>query len=438
VVIRRRKLMNVKMEKLEKNIIKLEITVEAKRFSESLKKSSVKNSKTINIPGFRKGKAPMSIIKKMYGEGVFFEDAINFCCDDTYPEALKEYDISPLDYPKIDIIEIGEGKDFIYTASVVVVPEVILGEYKGLDAKKTEYNVTEEEVENQLKGMQEKNARIEEKLEGTVAMGDIAIIDFKGFIDDVPFEGGEGTDFELEIGSGSFIDTFEEQLIGLKVGENKEVKVNFPETYGREELNGKLATFNVTIKSMKEKELPAIDDEFAKDVSEFDSLEELRNDIKASLEKASEDREKKEFEEAVMDAVCSNVEMDIPDVMIKRETDIMLKDLETKLKYQGLDLESYYQYTNNTEEKVREFMKEAAEKRVKTDLVITEIAKIEKVDATDEEMLEKAKQVAAQYGEKDLEKTADLIMQAQKQYLKIDVVNEKVIKMLVESAKVIA
>ncbi|WP_435787938.1 trigger factor [Clostridium sp.] len=430
--------MNVKMEKLEKNIIKLEITVEAKRFSESLKKSSVKNSKTINIPGFRKGKAPMSIIKKMYGEGVFFEDAINFCCDDTYPEALKEYDISPLDYPKIDIIEIGEGKDFIYTASVVVVPEVILGEYKGLDAKKVEYNVTDEEVENQLKEMQEKNARIEEKLEGTVAMGNIAIIDFKGFIDDVPFEGGEGADFELEIGSGSFIDTFEEQLIGLKIGENKEVKVNFPEKYGREELNGKLATFNVTIKSMKEKELPAIDDEFAKDVSEFDSLEELRNDVKESLKKASEDREKKEFEEAVMDAVCSNVEMDVPDVMIKRETDIMLKDLETKLKYQGLDLESYYQYTNNTEEKVREFMKEAAEKRVKTDLVITEIAKKEEVDATDEEMLEKAKQVAAQYGEKDLEKTADLIMQAQKQYLKIDVVNEKVIKMLVESAKVIA
>ncbi|MCJ7690609.1 MAG: trigger factor [Clostridiaceae bacterium] len=430
--------MNVKMEKLEKNIIKLEITVEAKRFNESLKKSSVKNSKTINIPGFRKGKAPMSIIKKMYGEGVFFEDAINFCCDDTYPEALKEYDISPLDYPKIDIVEIGEGKDFIYTASVVVIPEVKLGEYKGVEAKKTEYNVTDEEVENELKGMQEKNARIEEKLDGTVAMGNIAIIDFKGFIDDVPFEGGEGKDFELEIGSGSFIDTFEEQLIGLKVGENKEVKVNFPEKYGREELNGKLATFNVTIKSMKEKELPAIDDEFAKDVSEFDCLEELRNDIKSSLEKTSDDREKKEFEEAVMDAVCSNVEMDIPEVMIKRETDVMLKDLEMKLKQQGLDLESYYQYTNNTEEKVREFMKEAAEKRVKTDLVITEIAKIENVDATDEEMLEKAKQVATQYGEKDIEKTADLIMNAQKQYLKIDVVNEKVIKMIVESAKVIA
>ena len=430
--------MIVKMEKLEKNIVKLEITVEAKRFNESLKKSSVKNSKTINIPGFRKGKAPMSIIKKMYGEGVFFEDAINFCCDDTYPEALKEYDINPLDYPQIDIIQIGEGKDFVYTASVSVVPEVNMGEYKGLEAKKTEYNVTDDEIENQLKGMQEKNARIEEKIDGEVAMGNIAIIDFKGFIDEAAFEGGEGKDFELEIGSGSFIDTFEQQLVGLKAGESKEVKVNFPEQYGREDLNGKLATFNVTVKSMKEKELPAIDDEFAKEVSEFDTLEELRNDIKANLEKSSKDREVKEFEEAVIDAVCSNVLMDIPEVMVKRETDVMLKDLETKLKYQGLDLEQYYQYTNNTEEKVREFMKEAAEKRVKTDLIITEIAKIEKVEATDEEMLAKAKEVAAQYGEKDIDKTADLILKAQKQYLKIDVVNEKVIKMLVDSAKVIA
>jgi len=430
--------MIVKMEKLEKNIVKLEVTVEAKRFNEALKKSSVKNSKTINIPGFRKGKAPMSIIKKMYGEGVFFEDAINFCCDDTYPEALKEYDINPLDYPQIDIIQIGEGKEFIYSASVSVVPEVILGEYKGLEAKKTEYNVTEDEIENQLKGMQEKNARIEEKIDGEIAMGNIAVIDFKGFIDEAAFEGGEGNDFELEIGSGSFIDTFEEQLIGLKIGDSKEVKVNFPEAYGREDLNGKLATFNVTIKSMKEKELPAIDDEFAKEVSEFDTLEELRNDIKTNLEKSSRDREVKEFEEAVIDAVCSNVIMDIPEVMIKRETDVMLKDLEMKLKYQGLDLESYYQYTNNTEEKVREFMKEAAEKRVKTDLIITEIAKIEKVDATDEELLAKAKEVAAQYADKDLDKTAELVLQAQKQYLKIDVVNEKVIKMLVDSAKVIA
>ncbi|MBU3161287.1 trigger factor [Clostridium frigoris] len=430
--------MNIKMEKLEKNIIKLEITVEAERFNKSLKKSSAKNSKSMNIPGFRKGKAPMNIIKKMYGDGVFFEDAINFCCDDTYPEALKEHDINPLDYPKIDIIQIEEGKDFIYTASVQVAPEVKLGEYKGLEAKKVEYNVSDDEIESQLKGMQEKNARIEDKLEGTVAMGDIAIIDFKGFIEETAFEGGEGKDFELEIGSGSFIDTFEEQLVGLKAGEAKEVKVNFPEAYGREDLNGKQATFNVTVKSMKAKDLPAIDDEFAKDVSEFDTLEELRNDIKKSLEKSGKDREQKEFEEAVIDAACSNVVMDIPEIMVKRETDVMLKDLEMKLKQQGLDLESYYQYTNNTEEKVRSFMKESAEKRVKTDLVITEIAKKENVEASDEEMLAKAKEVAKQYGDKDIDKTADLIMKAQKQYLKVDVLNEKVIKMLVENAKVIA
>lgn len=429
--------MNIKVEKLEKNIIKLEITVEAERFGKSLKKSSVKNSKTISIPGFRKGKAPMNIIKKMYGEGVFFEDAINFCCDDTYPEALKENDINPLDYPKIDVIQIGEGKDFIYTASIEVAPVVKLGEYKGIEAKKVEYKVSDEEIENQLKGMQEKNARIEDKKDGTVSMGDITIIDFKGFIEEEAFEGGEGKDFELEIGSGSFIDTFEEQLVGLKAGDTKEVKVNFPEAYGREDLNGKQATFNVTVKSMKAKELPAIDDEFAKDVSEFDTLEELRNDITKSLEKSGEDREKKEFEEAVIDAACSNVEMDIPEIMVKRETDVMLKDLEAKLKQQGLDLESYYQYTNNTEEKVRSFMKESAEKRVKTDLVITEIAKQENVEASDEEMLAKAKEVAKQYGDKDIDKTADLIMKAQKQYLKIDVLNEKVIKMLVENAKVI-
>ncbi|MBU3213854.1 trigger factor [Clostridium estertheticum] len=430
--------MNIKMEKLEKNIIKLEITVEAERFNKSLKKSSAKNSKSMNIPGFRKGKAPMNIIKKMYGENVFFEDAINFCCDDTYPEALKEHDINPLDYPKIDIIQIGEGKEFIYTASVEVAPEVKLGEYKGLEAKKVEYNVSDDEIESQLKGMQEKNARIEDKIDGTVAMGDIAIIDFKGFIEETAFEGGEGKDFELEIGSGSFIDTFEEQLVGLKAGDAKEVKVNFPEAYGREDLNGKQAIFNVTVKSMKAKELPAIDDEFAKEISEFDTLEELRNDIKNALEKSGKDREKKEFEEAVIDAACANVEMDIPEIMVKRETDVMLKDLEMKLKQQGLDLESYYQYTNNTEEKVRAFMKESAEKRVKTDLVITEIAKKEKVEASDEEMLAKAKEVAKQYGEKDIDKTADLIMKAQKQYLKIDVLNEKVIKMLVDNAKVIA
>ncbi|MCH5138312.1 trigger factor [Clostridiaceae bacterium UIB06] len=430
--------MNAKMEKIENNVVKLEITVEVEKFNEAMKKAYTKNAKQFNIPGFRKGKAPMNIIKKYYGEGVFYEDAINFCCDDTYPEALKEHNIKPVDYPQIDIVQVGEGKDFVYTATVVVVPEVQLGEYKGLEVTKPVYEVKEEEIENELKSMQQKNARVETKEDGAVAKGDIAVIDFKGFVDDKAFEGGEGTNYELEIGSGSFIDTFEDQLIGLNKGDSKDVKVTFPEEYGREELNGKEATFKVTVNDIKIKELPALDDEFAKEVSEFDTVDELKADLRKKMEGVNEVRAKREYEEAVLEAVCANAKVDIPSVMINKEIDNMLKDLEMRLKYQGLDLQTYYQYTNNTEEKVREYMRETADKRVKTDLVIEEIAKVENVDATEEELLARATEMAKQYGSKDLEKTAKLVLESQKNYLKLDVVNEKVVKMLVDNSKAIA
>ncbi len=430
--------MNVKMEKIENNVVKLEITVTADKFNEAMKKAFAKNAKKFNIPGFRKGKAPMNIIKKYYGEGVFYEDAINFCCDDTYPVAISENNIKPVDYPEIDIVQVGEGKDFVYTAKVVVVPEVELGEYKDLEVKKPVYEVKDEEVENELKSMQQKNARVETKEDGSIEKGDIAVVDFKGFVEDKAFEGGEGTDYELEIGSGTFIDNFEDQLVGLKKGEEKDVKVKFPEEYGREDLNGKEALFKVAVKDIKAKELPALDDEFAKEVSEFDTIEEVKADIKKKMQEANELRAKREYEEAVIDAVCGNAKIDIPSVMITKETDNMLKDLEMRLKYQGLDLQTYYQYTNNTEEKVREYMKETAEKRVKTDLVIEEIAKKENIDATEEELLARATEMAKQYGSKELEKTAKLILDSQKNYLKVDVVNEKVIKMLVENTKAIA
>lgn len=430
--------MNAKMEKIENNVVKLEVTVEVEKFNQAMKKAYTKNAKQFNIPGFRKGKAPMNIIKKHYGEGVFYEDAINFCCDDTYPEVLKEHNIKPVDYPQIDIVQIGEGKDFIYTATVVVVPEVQLGEYKGLEVTKPVYEVKDEEVENELKSMQQKNARVETKEEGTVAKGDIAVIDFKGFVDDKAFEGGEGTNYELEIGSGSFIDNFEDQLIGLNKGDSKDVKVTFPQEYGREDLNGKEATFKVTINDIKVKELPALDDEFAKEVSEFDTLDELKADSRKKMEDVNELRAKREYEEAVLEAVCANAKVDIPSVMVDKEIDNMLKDLEMRLQYQGLDLQTYYQYTNNTEEKVREYMKETADKRVKTDLVIEEIAKVENIDATEEELLARATEMAKQYGSKDLEKTAKLVLESQKSYLKVDVVNEKVIKMLVDSSKATA
>ncbi|EET84239.1 trigger factor [Clostridium carboxidivorans P7] len=272
--------MNAKVEKIENNVVKLEITVDAQEFKGAMKKAFNKNAKKFNIPGFRKGKAPKNIIEKYYGNNVFYEDAINFCCDDTYPQALQENDVKPVDYPQIDIVQIEEGKDFIYTAKVTVVPEVKLGDYKGLEVKKNVYEVKDEEIDNELKAMQQKNARVETKEEGSIEKGNIAVVDFKGFVDNKAFEGGEGKDYELEIGSGTFIDNFEDQLVGLNKGDSKDVVVTFPEEYGKEELNGKEATFKVTVKDIKLKELPALDDEFAKEVSEFDTIDDLKADLK--------------------------------------------------------------------------------------------------------------------------------------------------------------
>ncbi|EJO5348422.1 trigger factor [Clostridium botulinum] len=430
--------MNVKVENIEKNVVKLEITVESEKFNEAVKKSFKKNAKRFNVPGFRKGKAPLNIIKKYYGEGVLFEDAINFCCEDTYPKAIEENKVKPVDYPQIDVVQIGEGKDFIYTAQVTTVPEVKLGEYKGVEVKKVSYEVEDEAVEKELKSMQEKNARVSLKEEGEIEKGNIAVIDFKGYVDGEAFEGGEGKDYELEIGSGTFIGDFEDQLVGLKKDESKKVNVSFPEEYGREDLNGKPATFEVTVKDIKNKELPALDDEFAKEVSEFDTLEELKTDIKERMKKELSQKAKAEYEEAVIEAVAANTEIEIPKVMIEKEVDNMVKDLEMRLKYQGLDLKSYYEFTNSSEEKVREYMRETAEKRVKTDLIMQEIAKVEDIKATEEELKEKAMEVAKQYGQKDVEKTAELIVNAQKAYLEIDIVNGKVLELLVENSKEIA
>lgn len=429
--------MNVKFEKVETNVVKLEVTVEKEKFNEALKKAYAKNAKKYNIPGFRKGKAPMNIIKKFYGEGVFYEDAVNICIDETYPKAIEENNVHPVDYPQIDVVDIGEGKELIYTATVTTMPEVELGEYKGVEVNKVEYPVTDEDVEKELKSMQEKNARIETKTEGTVEKGNIAVIDFKGYIDGVAFEGGEGKDYSLEIGSGSFIDTFEDQIVGAAVGEKREVKVTFPENYGRDELNGKPALFEVTVNEIKVKELPEIDDEFAKEVSEFDTVEELKNDLRKKQEETNESKAKREYEEAVIDAVCSNAKIEIPEVMIKKETDNMLRDLEMRLRYQGLDLNSYYQYTNSSEEMMRDYMKESAEKKAKTELVLDKIAKVEEVTATEEEIKERAAELAKQYGENDLEKTIDMLVKGQSEYLKIDVINEKVVKMLVDNSKAV-
>ncbi|MFZ2679811.1 trigger factor [Clostridium sp.] len=423
--------MEAKMEKIDVNVVKFEVKVEADKFKEALTRAYKKNVKKFNVPGFRKGKVPMSVVKKYYGVEVLLEDAVNFAIEGSYANVLKENNVRPVDFPKVEVVQAEEGKDLIYTAEVTVYPEVELGAYKGLNVEKKTYEVTEEEVAAKLKEMQEKNARVEVK-EGAIENGNIAVIDFKGFIDGVAFEGGEGHDYSLEIGSGSFIDNFEEQLVGAKAGDKVEVNVTFPENYGKEELNGKPAKFEVEVKEVKAKELPVLDDEFAKEVSEFETLEALKEDTTKKLEEANTARAEREYEEAILRAVVENAKMDIPAVMVEQEIDRMVQNLAQRLQYQGLTLEQYFQFTGTDAEKMREYMKENAETKVKTELVLEALQKAEKMEVLDEELKEKASEVAKLYGAND-EKMVELLLQNQREALVADVMTSKVINFLKEN-----
>lgn len=423
--------MEAKMEKIDVNVVKFEVKVEADKFKEALTRAYKKNVKKFNVPGFRKGKVPMNIVKKYYGIEVLLEDAVNFAIEGSYANVLKENNVRPVDFPKVEVVQAEEGKDLIYTAEVTVYPEVELGAYKGLNVEKKTYEVTEEEVAAKLKEMQEKNARVEVK-EGAIENGNIAVIDFKGFIDGVAFEGGEGHDYSLEIGSGSFIDNFEEQLVGAKAGDKVEVNVTFPENYGKEELNGKPAKFEVEVKEVKAKELPVLDDEFAKEVSEFETLEALKEDTTKKLEEANTARAEREYEEAILRAVVENAKMDIPAVMVEQEIDRMVQNLAQRLQYQGLTLEQYFQFTGTDAVKMREYMKENAETKVKTELVLEALQKAEKMEVLDEELKEKASEVAKLYGAND-EKMVELLLQNQREALVADVMTSKVINFLKEN-----
>ena len=427
--------MEAKMEKIDVNIVKFEVKVEAEKFDAALTRAYKKNVKNFNVPGFRKGKVPMNVVKKYYGIEVLLEDAVNFAIEGSYSEVLKENNIIPVDYPKIDVVEVGEGKDFVYTAEVTVYPEVELGEYKGFSIEKKTYEVTEEEVSKKLKEMQEKNARVETKEEGTVENGNIAVIDFKGYVDGEAFQGGEGNDYSLEIGSKTFIDTFEEQLVGAKVNDTVEVNVTFPENYGKEELNGKPAKFEVTIKEIKVKELPELDDEFAKETSEFDTIADLKADVTKKLEDANAERAEREFEEAVITAVAGNAKVEIPEVMVEKEVDKMVQNLQQRLQYQGLSLEQYIQFTGTDEEKMREYMRVNAQTKVKVDLVLEAIEKAENIEATEEEIKAKAVEVAKMYAASEDEKMVDLLMQSQQAALRADVITNKTMKLLLENNK---
>ena len=426
--------MNCKVEKTENaNEVKLEITVEAEKFENAMKKVYFQNAKYINIPGFRKGKAPMNIVEKYYGAQIFYEDAFNDVATQAYDEALEENKIDVVSRPTVDIIQMEKGKDVIFSAVVQVKPEVKLGKYKGIDIKKVEYPVNDEDIEKELKKMQEQNARLITIEDRALENGDIATIDFEGFTDGVPFEGGKAEGHELEIGSGAFIPGFEEQLVNMKIDEEKEIKVTFPKEYFSKDLAGKEATFKVKLHEIKKKELPKLDDEFAKDVSEFDTLEELKADIKNKMEKDNEQKAKYETEESAIKAVCDNVKIDIPSGMVDMEVDHMIQDISQRLSYQGLKLDQYLKMIGKTEEEVRKEYEPQAIEAIKSRLTLEAIRNAEKIEASEEEIKEKLEEMAKNYGKKveEIQDNEDL-----KNYIKEGIESEKAIDFIVKNAKI--
>ena len=426
--------MNCKVEKTENaNEVKLEITIEAEKFDEAIKKVYFKSAKYFNIPGFRKGKAPMQIVEKYYGKEIFYEDAFNEVVAEEFEKALKENNIEAVSRPDIDITQIGKGQDLIFTAIVQTKPEAELGKYKGIEIKKIEYNVTDHDIEHELGHMQEKNSRLVSIDNRAVENGDITVIDFEGSIDGVPFEGGKAEKHELEIGSGAFIPGFEDQVIGMKIDEEKDIKVKFPEEYFSKDLAGKDAVFKVKLHEIKKKELPELDDEFAKDVSEFDTLDELKKSIREKIETQNAERVKYETQDAVIKAVCENTKVDIPSGMIELETDNMLKDIETRLSYQGLKLDQYFKMMGKTEEEVRKEYEPQAIEAIKSRLTLEAVIAKEKIVASDEEIDEKIKEMAKNYGKKEEEiKDNENI----RNYIKQGIESEKAINFLVDNAKI--
>lgn len=416
--------MNSKVEKLENSLVKLEITVEAEKFEEGLNRAFFKNAKYFSVPGFRKGKAPRARVEKYYGESVLYEDAFNEIVPEIYEAALKENNIDAVARPEIDITQIGKGQDLIFTATVTVKPEVELGKYKGIKIDKKEYPVTDEDVDNAIKAMAEKNARIitceDDKI---IEKGDTAVIDFEGFVDGVAFEGGKGENYSLEIGSNTFIPGFEDQIIGLKKGEESDINVNFPENYFSQELAGKPAVFKIKVNEVKTKEYPEMDDEFAKDVSEFDTLKELKDDTRTHLEEDNAKRAKYENEESAIEEVIHAAKVDIPKAMLDAEVDGYVHDMEHRLEHQGLSLDQYMKMMNIDILAVRDQFKEKAEHNILTRLVLEKIFETEKIEITDEDINNKLSDVAKEYGrdaEEFVSKANDQIKDFAREELKYD------------------
>ena len=426
--------MSVKVEKTENtNEVKLSFEIEAEKFDEAMKKVYAKTAKYFNIPGFRKGKAPMQMVEKQYGSSIFYEDTFNELVPDIYDEAIKENNIDAVSRPQIDIQQMEKGKKLIFTAIVQVSPEVKIGKYKGIELNKIEYNVSDEDIEHELGHMQEKNSRLITIEDRPVETKDIAVIDFEGFVDGEAFKGGKAEKHELEIGSNTFIPGFEDQIIGMKVDEEKDINVKFPEEYFSKDLAGKDATFKVKLHEIKKKELPKLDDEFAKDVSEFDTLEELKNSIKEKIQTENDSRAKYELEENAIKTVCENTPIDIPSAMIENEIENKMQDIKVRLSYQGLNIEQYLKMINKTEEDMRNEFKEQAERAVKSRLVLEAVAKAEKIENSEEEIAEKIKEMAKNYGKKEEEVLKN---EQLRKYVEENMKTEKAIKFIVDNAKI--
>lgn len=425
--------MSLQVEKLEKNMAKLTIEVPAEEFSKAVEAAYQKNKSKISVPGFRKGKVPKKMIEQMYGKEVFYEEAANAIIPDAYEKALEECTETIVSAPKVNVTQIEEGKTFIFTAEVALKPEVTLGAYKGVEVKKADITVTDEEIEADLAQQRENNARTVAVEGRAVQDGDIAVIDFEGFTDGVAFEGGKGENYSLTIGSHSFIDNFEEQLIGKNIGEECEVNVTFPEEYQAAELAGKPATFKVTVREIKEKQLPELNDEFAGEVSEFDTLEEYKEDIRKKLTEKKEEDAKNAKEDAVVSAIIENAQMEIPDAMVETQQRQIVDDMAQRMQMQGLTLEQYFQFTGLTYEKLVEQAKPQAERRIKSRLVLEAVVAAENITASEEDYEAEVARMAEMY-QMEADKVKEVMGENGKKQIMEDIAVKKAAEFVVNEA----
>lgn len=426
--------MSLQVEKLEKNMAKLTIEVDAEEFSRAVENAYQKNKGKISVPGFRKGKVPRKMIEQMYGKGVFYEDAANEIIPDAYEKAVEECEETIVSSPKIDVTQIEEGKPFIFTAEVALKPEVTLGAYKGIEVEKVDTTVTDEEIEEDLQQQRENNARTVSVEGRPVQNGDIAVIDYEGFVDGVAFEGGKGENHNLTIGSHSFIDTFEEQLIGKNAGESCEVHVTFPEEYHAKELAGKPAVFQVTVKEIKEKQLSELNDEFAGEVSEFETLAEYKDDIRKKLTEKKEEDAKAKKEDDVIQAIIDGAQMDIPEAMVETQQRQLVDDFAQRLQMQGLSMDQYFQFTGMTYDKMMEQVKPQAESRIQSRLVLEAVAAAENITASEEEYDAEIGRMAKMY-QLEADKVKEMMGEQGRKQIMEDLAVRKAVEFVVGESK---